>query len=126
MQGEHKPENLQSQDMEHFQMEIDLKHKLIEFDEKKVNIVSKNELTFTFSSNMIKKIIFYSEEPNSYLMLFYFGPEQGLVAYATTEPRRPYYFKRINTMLGLIEQISSGQGQAPIEITLYFSKGLHK
>lgn len=124
MQGDTNPEKLNSEELEQFQMDKDLKKKLGEFIGAQVDIISKTEMAFAFTTNMIKKIIFYSEEPDSYLMLFYFGPGRELVAYATAEPKRPYYFKRVNTMLELIQKNSRAADESPTEITLYFKKGI--
>lgn len=124
MQGDTNPEKLDSDELEQFQMDKDLNKKLAEFIGAQVDIISKTEMVFAFTNNMVKKIIFYSEEPDSYLMLFYFGLGKELAAYATAEPKRPCYFKRLNTMIELIQKNSRSGSQSPTEITLHFKKGI--
>lgn len=92
-------------------MEKDLLKKIAELDLSELGLVSRTELEFSFKQGNIKRVVIHTVDGEQFLLLFYFGEDKPLLTYATSEPHRPCYFKRIPTILKTLGHVNTGTMQ---------------
>lgn len=96
-------------DFELIEMEKDLLNRIESLDPTTLGLMSRAELEFAFKQENIKQVVIHTEDCAQFLLLLYFGKGKPLLTYATTEPRRPCYFKRVPTILSLLGDVTSGK-----------------